>query len=161
MLRVHKDYLRSSLFGIQDALTSTGGAVVGIAIGSYDQKIIMLAGIVIVLVEAISMAASEFVSNETIHQIDKKDLDNVYISSLIMFVSYFFVGLIPILPYLLFPLPQSIFISITLSLFGLSSLGIAKGIISKTSLLRNSIEVIAIGGIASLMGFLVGYVFRI
>jgi len=161
MHQTHKDYLRSSLFGIQDALTSTGGAVVGIAIGSHDQKIIMLAGVVIVLVEAISMAASEFVSNETIHQIDKKDLDNVYVSSFIMFVSYFVAGFIPVLPYLLFPLPQSIYLSIILSLLGLCALGVAKGIISKTSLYRNSLEVMVIGGVAAIMGFLVGYIFKI
>lgn len=161
MQQTHKDYIRSSLFGIQDALISTGGAVVGIAIGSYDKQVILMAGLVIVLVEAIAMGATEFISDETLHQIDKKDRDNVFVSSLIMFASYFTAGFILISPYLLFPLPQSIIISTIFSLLGLVILGIIKGIISKASLIRNCLEVLIIGSIVAAIGLLVGYILKI
>lgn len=107
------------------------------------------------------MAASEFISDETVHQIDKANKDNVYLGALIMFVSYFTAGFIPVLPYLLFPLPQSIIISVIFSLIGLCGLGIAKGKISRSSLVRNAIEVMTIGGAVALVGLLVGYLFKI
>lgn len=59
MLQTHKDYLRSSLFGIEDALISTTGAVVGIAVGSHNERFVLMAGLIIIMVEAISMTASE------------------------------------------------------------------------------------------------------
>ncbi|MFA5932722.1 MAG: VIT1/CCC1 transporter family protein [Microgenomates group bacterium] len=161
MLRIHRDYLRSSLFGVQDALISTGGAMVGIAIASNDKRIVLISGLVIVLVEAIAMASSEFVSDEIVHVIDKKDRDNVFLSALIMFFSYLIAGLIPVLPYILFPLPQSIIISVIFSLLGLAVLGIFKGMISKASLIKNSLEVVVIGGVVTIIGLLVGYILKI
>lgn len=161
LIKFHRDYLRSSLFGVEDALISTGGALVGIAVGSQDKRFVLLAGLVIILVESVSMAASEFSSEETVHQLDKKDKDNVFLSAIIMFCSYFTAGFIPVLPYILFPFPGSILISTLLSLTGLAFLGIYKGIISKTSLFKNSVEVLVIGGLASLVGVIAGYILKI
>lgn len=57
--------LRELVFGIEDGIVSTTGAVIGIAAGSQDQKIVILSGVVIVIVEALSMAAGTYLSSKS------------------------------------------------------------------------------------------------
>jgi len=54
--------IRSIIFGLSDSLVSTTGAITGIAVGSRDRGFVVMSGIVIVAVEAISMAAGEYLS---------------------------------------------------------------------------------------------------
>jgi VIT1/CCC1 family predicted Fe2+/Mn2+ transporter len=57
--------LRDLVFGLEDGLVSTMGSVVGIAAGSTDRRVVILSGIVIVAVEALSMAAGTFLSSKS------------------------------------------------------------------------------------------------
>jgi predicted membrane protein (TIGR00267 family) len=56
--------IREVVFGLEDSFVSTLGAVSGIAVGSGDKYIVILSGLVIVSVEAISMAAGSYLSSE-------------------------------------------------------------------------------------------------
>jgi len=56
------------IFGLEDGIVSTGGAVIGIAAGSGDKKVVVLSGIVIIVVEALSMAAGTFLSSKSKRQ---------------------------------------------------------------------------------------------
>lgn len=56
--------IREVVFGLEDSLVSTMGAVSGIAVGSGDVRAVLLAGIVIVTVEALSMAAGSYLSSK-------------------------------------------------------------------------------------------------
>ena len=42
---IHEDYLRSIIFGFQDALVSTTGVIAGVAAGTSVKEIVILAGI--------------------------------------------------------------------------------------------------------------------
>lgn len=57
--------IREIVFGLEDSLVSTVGAVSGIAVGSGDRYIVILSGIVLVAVEAVSMAAGSFLSSKS------------------------------------------------------------------------------------------------
>ncbi len=57
--------MREIVFGLEDSLVSTVGAVSGIAVGSGDRYVVILAGIVLVAVEAVSMAAGSFLSSKS------------------------------------------------------------------------------------------------
>lgn len=54
--------LRDTVFGMQDGLVSTLGAVTGIAAGTGDAPLVALAGLVVVAVETLSMAAGSYLS---------------------------------------------------------------------------------------------------
>lgn len=56
--------IREVVFGLEDSFVSTLGAVSGVAVGSGDAKMVMLAGLVIVAVEALSMAAGSYLSSK-------------------------------------------------------------------------------------------------
>lgn len=151
------------MFGIQDGLVSTTGVVVGISTGVSDKAIIILASLVAVTVEASSMAVGQYSSEKTVHQMDKtgKHTDNLYIGAIIMFLSYLLAGLIPITPIVLFDRPNSSILSIVFAFLGLFFLGYLKGRLVEHKPLRSAIEMFILGGIATAIGLLVGYLLKI
>lgn len=162
-MKIHEDYMRSTVFGFQDALVSTTGVIVGVAAGTQDKQIVLLAGIVTIMVEALSMAIGQYTSEKTVHQMDKTGYhtDSLIVGALAMYISYFLGGLIPLAPILLFRLPESSIISIISSLVGLFVLGIVRAKLVKESQLRSAIEVLLLGGVATGIGLLVGLFLKI
>lgn len=157
MLTTQKEYLQSAVFGFNDALVSTTGVIVGVSTGTNDKSIVILAGVVTILVEALSMGAGQYSSSKSIHQLDKVDTFRVPITSgIIMFISYFLGGLVPLLPILLFPMEYSRDVAIAAALIGLFVLGYYKGKIVKVSPIKSAIEILIIGGIATAIGIVVG-----
>lgn len=162
LINLHEDYIRSAFFGIQDGLVSTTGVVVGISAGVNDKAIVVLASLVAVTVEASSMAAGQYSSEKAVHQMaTKKHTDNLFIGALIMFFAYLFAGMIPIIPVVLIGPPQSSFYGVGLAFVGLFAIGYIKGLIIKDKPLRNAVELLIIGGTATLVGLIVGYFLKI
>jgi VIT1/CCC1 family predicted Fe2+/Mn2+ transporter len=161
-LRQHigTDYLRSILFGFEDGLVSTTGAVVGISAGVQNANVIVLAGLVIITVEAISMGAGEFVSEETVHDIDRKRPINPALGAAMMFISYFIAGLIPVLPFVLLELEAAVITALILAFIGLFLLGYVTGKVAGVSPLRRGLQILIIGGVATLIGVLVGVLLK-
>ena len=118
MADIHEDYLRSVVFGFQDALVSTTGVIVGVAAGTSNKDLVILAGVVTITVEALSMGVGQYMSEKSVHQMDKegKHTDNLYIVGGLMFLSYFLGGLVPLAPILFLPLPFASMMSIMCSL---------------------------------------------
>ncbi len=66
--------LKEVMFGIEDGMVSTLGALTGIAIGSQDKNTIVLAGMVIIAVESISMGVGSYLANKTKQSTDERKL---------------------------------------------------------------------------------------
>ncbi len=60
--------LRDGVFGVQDGLISTLGALTGIAEGTRSPEAVMIAGLVIIVVESLSMAAGSYLSSKSQRQ---------------------------------------------------------------------------------------------
>ena len=163
MLHIHEDYLRSGLFGIQDGLVSTTGVVVGISAGIEDKAIIILASLVAVTVEATSRAAGQYSSEKAVHQMDKtgKHTDSLIVGAAVMFFGYLLGGIVPIIPTVIFDQPQARTVAILAAFLGLFILGYSKGHFVKVKPLRSAIELFVIGAIATALGLIVGYIFRV
>ncbi len=143
-------------------MVSTTGVVIGISTGTSNIKFIILACLVTIAVEAISMAAGQFLSERTLHQIEgAKHKDNLIIGSVIMFFSYFLGGLIPVSPIFFLPLPIAILPVLFLAFFGLFVLGYIKGLIVEISPTRSALEMLTIGGLAAIMGVIAGYFLKV
>ncbi len=157
-ISLNEDYLRSVMFGLQDGLVSTTGAVVGISAGVSEKAIIILAAFVVISVEASSMAAGEYSSEKAVHQMAKsgRHRDDLIIGAVLMFFSYMGAGLIPIIPFLIFPSSSARIISISAAFIGLFLIGYFKGKIVKTGSLRSAVEMLIIGGMATIIGLVVG-----
>ncbi|MBI2411143.1 MAG: VIT1/CCC1 transporter family protein [Candidatus Kerfeldbacteria bacterium] len=66
--------LREIIFGLQDGIVSTLGAITGIAGGVQDHRIVILSGCVVIVVESISMAAGTFLSSKSAREVDERML---------------------------------------------------------------------------------------
>ncbi len=74
----HKDkkklssLVREIVFGMEDGMVSTLGAVSGIAVGSQDKFMVLLSGLVIIAVESISMGIGSYLSNRSQREVEKR-----------------------------------------------------------------------------------------
>ncbi len=162
MKTTQKEYLQSAMFGFNDALVSTTGVIVGISTGTGNKQVVILAGVVTILVEALSMGSGQYLSSKSAHQLDKTDSFKVpIIGGLIMFCAYFLAGLVPLLAIILFPVDIGRNVAIVAALVCLLLLGYAKGKIVKVSPLRSALEVFIIGGITTIIGIIAGNIFAV
>lgn len=157
-------YFRNFIFGVEDSLVSTVGLLSGIAAAGVNKETILVTGVVLIFVEAFSMGAGSFISESSADEyttgtdkIVKRDI----LSGMIMFVSYFVSGFIPLSSYLIFPVESALVLSIVFSLAALFALGVIGARISGGNLLKNGLRVITIGGIAIFLGLLVGSVLSV
>ncbi len=159
----NKEYLRSVMFGIEDSLVSTTGLIAGIAAGAHDKRFVILGGIVAIAIEAVSMGAGEYLSSDAVDDLEKlkRNKDKPVMNGVLMFFSYFLAGLIPLAPLFFFPLPLSIVLSVTFALISLFLLGYFKGKIVKSSPIKGGIKIFLVGGVATILGLIVGLVFKI
>ncbi len=159
--------IREIVFGIEDSLVSTMGAVTGIAVGVEDRGIVVLSGVVFVAVEAISMGAGSYLSSKSAREaegtlkkrskaVEKKIRSESIVSALVMGVFYLLGGLVPLLWYLIFPLGIAIPASVVASLALLFIVGAVKGRVVGVSAGRSGLEMLLVGGGAGLVGYLIG-----
>ncbi|MEK7123112.1 MAG: VIT1/CCC1 transporter family protein [Patescibacteria group bacterium] len=152
-------YFRNFIFGVEDSLVSTVGLLSGVAIADVERSTIILTGVVLIFVEAISMAAGSFLSETSAQNYatqHEQPLRSSVASGAIMFFSYFLAGFIPLLPYLLLGTAMAFPASIGASLCALFCLGIVSARLSKTSISRNVLRMVIVGGLAIAVGVIVG-----
>ena len=152
-------YLRNFIFGVEDSLVSTVGMLSGIAIAGTGRSTILLAGIVLIFVEAFSMGVGSFLSEQASEGYTKKkepEARRSIIAAAIMWVSYFFAGFIPLASYIFMDVSQAFWTSIVASLATLFILGVISARLSHLKLLRHGMKMLIIGGIAIALGVIVG-----
>ncbi|MDP4038436.1 MAG: VIT1/CCC1 transporter family protein [bacterium] len=159
------DYVHSAFFGIEESLISNTGIIAGAALGSRDKKIVLLTALVVIAVSAVSMAVSEFISEETVEEEDnkigKKYAANPKISALIISATYTLAGLMLVFPFLILEIPINLYLSVSIAVIVLVILGTVKARLSKKSLLRNILEVLIVSGLALGIGVIVGITLKL
>lgn len=161
MRKPPEDYFRSVIFGIEDSLVSTTGVIAGVSIGSQNPHVTILAAIVTIAVEALSMAAGQFLSERAVHELQQGHTDRPSVSAGLMFLSYGAAGCIPVVPLFFADPPLSVIISIASACIGLFILGYVKGRIVRKSPFRSGTEMLVIGGAATLVGAIAGRLVRL
>jgi predicted membrane protein (TIGR00267 family) len=64
--------VREIVFGLEDGIVSTLGAITGIAGGTQDLFVVILAGFVIIFVESLSMAAGTYLSSKSERELEER-----------------------------------------------------------------------------------------
>ena len=67
--------IREIVFGMEDGMVSTLGAVTGIAIGSQNHFMVVFSGVVIIAVESISMGIGSYLSNQSEYEVNQRRID--------------------------------------------------------------------------------------
>lgn len=156
---IFASWLRNFVFGVDDGLVSTVGLLSGVAVAGVPKSTIILTGLILITVEAFSMAVGSFLSEHSAEEYIKRKETSFrlpFVDSLIMFLSYISAGLIPLFPYFVFNTRSALWASIILSLATLFFLGLLSAKMSKTNILKHSLEMFLVGGMAILVGVLVG-----
>ncbi len=150
------------MFGFNDALVSTTGVIVGISTGTRNKQVVILAGVVTILVEALSMGSGQYLSSKSAHQLDKSESFRVpVVSGIIMFWAYFLAGLVPLLAIIFFPISYSRNVAIIAALICLLALGYVKGKVVDVPPIKSALEIFIIGGLATMIGIIVGNIFAV
>lgn len=149
-------YLRNFIFGVEDSLVSTVGLLSGVAAAGLPKEEVFLTGIILIFVEAFSMGVGSYLSEESASEFTQRKYSISVPSALVMFVSYFISGFIPLFSYLIFPINQAFYISIISSLVALFLLGAASALLYQTSVWKKGLRMLVVGGIAILVGVVVG-----
>ena len=219
----HQDGLSSALirelvFGMEDGMVSTLGAITGIATSTNNHFFVVLSGSVIIAVESISMAVGSYLSNKSEQAIDdriiaeekeeieqfpeeeKEEMVELFVKDgwslalaktmaeetakkpklmlremayrelnlvpdshesaakkgLIMFGSYIVGGMVPLLPYLLLPVNQALWVSIPVTMAGLFILGSFTTRYSKRKWWKAGLEMLLLASVAAAIGYIVG-----
>lgn len=160
-MRVIKNtgYFRNILFGAEDSLVSTVGVLFGVASSAQtiDQSQILMTGLIVISVEALSMGAGAFLTETSTYELSKKSYqDKPAIDGLLMFSSYFLFGLIPITPYVLISGPYAKIVSLGATLVALFILGYIP-----TKKIKAAIRMVVVAGSAAVIGFIIATLFNI
>ncbi|MCR4278644.1 MAG: VIT1/CCC1 transporter family protein [bacterium] len=161
--RTDANYVRNFIFGVEDSLVSTVGMVSGIAVAGVPRETIFLSGMVLIVVEALSMGVgsvlSETATQEFIYK-RPKAIEFSKVGGVIMFFSYFIAGFIPLLPYTFFEITRAFPISIFASFIALFALGFFSARRFKAPVFKSALRMFVLGGLAITAGILVGMLIR-
>ncbi len=94
--------VRNLTYGLEDSLISTTGVLVGVASAGFSRNAIIVTGLILILVEAVSMSFGAFLAEEHFLRTAKKEYTTKQVAfyAFVMFISYTVAGLIPLLPFL-------------------------------------------------------------
>lgn len=156
-------YIRNFIFGAEDSLVSTVGLLAGIFSAGIAQREIIISGIVLICVEALSMSVGSFLSERATEESFsdyKRQESKSLLAAVIMFASYLACGIIPLFPYFFVAIDQAFGWSILVSLLALFILGFLSAKILKTKILKSVLRMMVIGGLAIGLGVAVGMIMK-
>lgn len=157
-----REYLRSMLFGIENSVISTAGLIAGMSVGTKDNHVVLLGASVAIVIEAVAMGVGEYLSDDAVQDLDKikRHSENPTKSGLLMLASGTVAGLIPLLPVVFFDYPMSLYLSVLAALVVLFLVGYIKGKALHTKPLNGGVKTLVVGGIATILGVVVGLIFK-
>ena len=162
---VFATYARNFIFGVEDSLVSTVGLLSGIAVGGVGREEIILAGVVLIFVEAFSMGVGSFLSERSVEEYMAEDGSSPprrsVGASFIMFGSYFVSGFVPLSPYLFLDKATALPTSIVFSLAALFCLGVLSARTLRTSVWKTALRMFIVGGLAIGVGLVLGNLFAV
>ncbi|MEK6862632.1 MAG: VIT1/CCC1 transporter family protein [Nanoarchaeota archaeon] len=213
--------LKDIILGGQDGLVNVLGVILGVAVATFNTKIIIVAGLAATFAESISMAAVAYTSTkaalsyylsqlkkeekeiEQIPKLEKKEVYNIYSkkgfrgrllnqivnkitsnrkiwletmmieelgispreyskpgkSAFIVGLSAVIGSLIPLLPFFFLPVKLGIIVASGLAALTLFITGMIKAKLTVGSKFRSGLEMLIIGMLAALAGYLIGVLF--
>lgn len=151
--------IRNFTFGVEDSLVSTVGLLTGIALAGVGQKDLVLTGVVLIFVEAVSMAIGSLLSEHSVEEYEQQadqSMAQPIFGAIVMFLSYVIAGLIPLAPYFVSENRTMVWISVGLTLVSLFILGAVNGRMFKAKSFRDGLITLFMGGLAIVVGIVVG-----
>lgn len=155
--------LRDAVYGANDGIITTFAVIAGAQGASLSPKVVIILGVANLLADGISMASGNYLGIKSEVEYQKlKEKDREHINKnpmrngLITFLTFSFIGFLPLIPFLLKLentfLLSSILVGVTLFL-----VGSIRSIYTKKKWIKGGIEMFLIGGSAAVVAYSVGF----
>lgn len=162
-------FLRDIVFGVHDALLTNIGIIAGFVAAFQSNQLIVITALIDIFVSAFAMAFGTYLSrtSETAYLKGKLEAKtnqsiagatgNPITASVVMWVTYVIAGFIPLLPFS-FGLPPQIALRYTILLTFLvfAAVGILKGKLTETGMIKGALQFVLFGATAALIGYAIG-----
>ncbi len=157
-------YSRNFIFGVQDSLGSTLGFLSGMVVAGLEQELVIFSGVVLIFVEAFSMAIGSLISDHAVEEFQtgmELKITKSMRGSIVMFFAYTGAGFIPLLPYFFGVSFVHLLWSILLALASLIVIGVFTSRFLHIKMFHHIKELLFVGGISILVGILIGAFFPV
>ncbi len=156
-MKTIKEMLPAIVYGGSDGAVTTFSVMAGAAGAGFDPRIIIILGCANLASDGFSMAAADYLSEESKDKAtEKKSLSQAFVT----LVSFIGVGLIPLVPFLaalLITLPANEFLlSSLLTFIAFASIGYLRAAILKKNKLAMMSQSVLIGTLCAGLAFIVG-----
>ncbi|VVB80782.1 VIT family protein [uncultured archaeon] len=155
--------IRGIILGGQDGIVNVLGIVLAVATATQNRYIILISGLAATFAESISMAAVGYTSAKAGKEfyrhkralIAEEFAHPVRDSAIIGFAAI--VGsLVPLVPYILFPLSDAMWVTLGFATVALFAIGYIKAGFTKTNAWKSGTELAVVGMAAAIAGYLIG-----
>lgn len=169
-----RKYVPEFVYGGIDGAITTFAVVAGSIGASLSAGVVLILGFANLFADGFSMAVSNYLATKSQTEVHKGHTDYKEIehlakhpvkTALATFISFVIIGFIPLFSFLmafLFPSLASyqVLAAFILTGMALAFVGAVKGYVIKEHWFRSTMETLAIGGIAAILAFAVGYFLR-
>ncbi len=162
MSKLSGTMLRNIILGGQDGLVNVLGIVLGVGTATQNARLILLTGLVAAAAESVSMAAVAYTSSKAEKEFDKSVRDkhgktlHPLNEAVVVGFSSVIGSLIPLVSFLFLGVLQAMIFSLVFCAIVLFCAGAFKARLTKTQPLRSGIELVVIGLLAALAGYVIG-----
>ena len=159
-----RKYLPEFVYGGIDGTVTTFAVVSGVMGASLSSSIVLILGFANLFADGFSMAVSNYLSTKSRNELNIHDGKNPRRTALATFVAFITIGFIPLVSFVLaiivknkYLISNQFVFSFILTAISLFVIGYLKGEVTGKHKFISSIETLAIGGIAALVAFFVGF----
>lgn len=153
-----KKYLPEFVYGATDGTITTFAIISAVSGASLSTAVVLILGFSNVLADGFSMASSNYLSQQSASETQRVGKAPTK-TAVATFVSFVFIGSIPLLPFALFyntPSVNAFVISIVATLLTFLVIGYARGHVLGDHPVRTSLKTLLIGGVASAIAYTAG-----
>ncbi len=160
-MKKYKKYLPDFIFGGVDGLVTTF-AVISSAIGaSLSSTIIIILGVANLIADGFSMGASNYLSSSSRNDLNQNfSKKHSFCAGLVTFISFVFIGSIPLIAFILNLGEKAFLISSILTGFAFFAIGYFKGVVTDTKKISSAFKTLLIGFVAAVIAYYIGFLLR-
>lgn len=168
MKSINPKFLKAAVYGANDGIITTFAVVAGVVGAQLSPEIVIILGIANMVADAVSMGIGDFLgerSEQKLRQIEKKPFESegLWHTGLVTFIAFVLAGSLPLIPYVVqifginIPSDQRFIWSILATMGALFLVGSLRTRFTRGNWWLNGLEMLAIGAIAAVIAFGLGY----
>lgn len=161
-----ENYLGEFVYGAIDGTVTTFAIVAAATGAQFSSGVVIVFGFANLVADGLSMAVSAYLSSKSEVELEGAPKEiSPKMTALVTFLAFVFVGVIPVLPYMVdLVLKDSFehifFVSSAVSGFVFLAIGLIKGATAKVNLWKSSLEVLLLGAAAAGAAYGAGYLIQ-